>query len=84
MSNALYRMLQSALWFYKKLKADLKKYGFIANPYAPCVVNTMINGKHMVVIWYANDLKVSHEDTVETTKFTNYLGYLTSIYGKKW
>ena len=34
MSKALYGMLKSALWFYKKLKKDLKSYGFVVNPYA--------------------------------------------------
>ena len=44
MSKALYGMLKSALWFYKKLKVDLEAYGFVINPYDPHVANTMING----------------------------------------
>jgi len=45
MSKALYGMLKSALWFYKKLKVDLEAYGFVINPYDPCVANATINGK---------------------------------------
>ena len=59
MPKALYGMLKSALWFYQKLKADLQKYGFIVNPYNPCVANTIINGKKMTVTWHVDDLKVS-------------------------
>ena len=79
-SKALYGMLKSALWFYKKLKADLEAYGFVINPYGPCVANTMSNGKQMTVMWHVDDLKVSHEDPAEITKFTNYLAV---IYGEK-
>jgi hypothetical protein len=80
MSKALYGMLKSALWFYKKLKVDLEHYGFIINPYDPCVANAMINGKQMTVTWHVDDLKVSHEDPAEITKFANYLAV---IYGER-
>ena len=62
MSKALYGMLKSALWFYKKLKKDLEAYWFLINPYDLCVANSMINGKQMTVTWHVDDLKVSHED----------------------
>ena len=80
MSKALYGMLKSALWFYKKLKIDLEAYGFVINPYDPCVFNVTINGKQMTVTWHVDDLKVLHEDPTETTKFANYLAV---IYGEK-
>ena len=73
-------MLKSALWFYKKLKVDLDHYGFVINPYDPCVANTMINGKQMTVAWHLDDLQVSHADPAEITKFANYLAV---IYGEK-
>ena len=73
-------MLKSALWFYKKLKVDLEPYGFMINSYDPCVANAMINGKQMTVTWYVDNLKVSHEDPAEITKFANYL---VVIYGEK-
>ena len=49
MSKALYDMLKLALWFYKKLKKDIEAYGFVINPYDPCVANATINGKQMNV-----------------------------------
>ena len=42
-------MLQSAMLFYKKLKKDLTDYGFIVNPYDPCVANKEVNGKQLTV-----------------------------------
>jgi len=44
MNKALYGLLQSASLFYKKLRKDLERYGFVINPYDPCVANAMING----------------------------------------
>ena len=38
----------------------------------------MINGKQMTVTWHVNNLKVSHVDPFQNTKFTVYLA---SIYG---
>ena len=80
MNKALYGLLQSALLFYKKLRRDLEEYGFVINPYDPCVENAMIYGHQMTVAWHVNDLKVSHKDPFEITKFATYL---SSIYGKK-
>ena len=61
--TALYRLLQSALLFYRKLRSELEDHGFTVNPYDPCVANKMINGKHMTVTWHVDDLKISHMDT---------------------
>ena len=80
MNKALYGLLQSALLFYKKLQRDLEGYGFVINPYDPCVANTTINGHQMTVAWHVDDLKVSHKDLFEITKFATYL---SSIYGPK-
>ena len=76
LSNALYGLLQSALLFYQKLRQELEDYGFEINPYDPCVANKIINGSQMTVMWHANDLKVSHNDYHEVTKFLMYLGDL--------
>ena len=45
MTKALYGMLKSALWFYRKLRDNLKEQGFDLNPYDPYVANKMVNGK---------------------------------------
>ena len=78
MQKALYGMLRSALLFYLKLVEDLRKYGFKLNPYDPCVANATINGSQMTVTWHVDDLKVSHKDSVELTKFALYM---SKIYG---
>ena len=67
--QAIYGMLVASLIWYRKLKADLEKKGFKINPYDPCVANKMVNGKQMTVIWHVDDLKVSHVDPKENTKF---------------
>ena len=71
--KALYGLLRSALLFYKKLVGDLESNGFVLNPYDPCVANKMINGTQMTVCWHVDDLKVSHVDPDEVTKFGRWL-----------
>ena len=73
MTKALYGMLKSALWFYEKLREDLKKQGFKVTSHDPCVANKMVNGEQMTVTWYVDDLKVSHKDGAEIKKFASYL-----------
>ena len=79
MNKSLYGLLAIALVFYKNLVADLKAYGFKVKPYDCCVANMDINGSQMTVLWYFDDLKVSHKDTFEVTKFSTYLA---GIYGE--
>ena len=47
--KALYGMMQSSLLFYKKLRQDLEKQGFVVNPYDPCVANKIVSGKQITV-----------------------------------
>ena len=35
--------------------------GFKLNPYDRCVANKEINGKQCTIIWYVDDLKISHK-----------------------
>ena len=79
--RAIYGLLKSVLLFYLKLVEDLERYGFELNPYDPCVANKMINGEQMTVVWHGDNLKVSHKDPFQVTKFAAY--YLSSIYGKE-
>ena len=80
LNKALYGLLRSALLFYEKLVKDLEDNGFEINPYDPCVANKMVGGHQMTVCWHVDDLKVSHKDPKEITKFAVYL---SSIYGEK-
>ena len=62
LSKALYGLLQSALLYYKQLVKELKVYGFVINPYDPCVANMLVNGSQMMVTWHVDDIKVSHKN----------------------
>jgi hypothetical protein len=62
LKKALYRTLRAALLFWRRLSSQLKEWGFIANPYDPCVVNKEINGKQCTILWHVDDLKISHVD----------------------
>ncbi len=69
LNKALYSLLRSALLWYKKLRAELEKMGFMVNPYDPCVANREVNGSQMTVTWHINDLKISAKDKNKVTKF---------------
>jgi hypothetical protein len=71
--RALYGMLVSAMLFYKQLRKDLEGYGFVINPYDPCVANKLVNGKQLTVSWHVDDLKVSHVDPHIVTEFLNWV-----------
>jgi len=48
------------LLFWKDLSGTLQEWGFEQNPYDPCVVNKMIDGKQFTIVWHVDDLKLSH------------------------
>jgi hypothetical protein len=73
MQKAIYGLLRSTLLFYKKLVADLESIGFKLNPYDPCVANKEVNGTQMTMCWHVDDLKVSHVDPREDTRFGDWL-----------
>ena len=54
--------------------------GFEVNPYDPCVANKMINGTQITVTWHVDDLKISHKESDEVTKFLSELG---KVFGNK-
>jgi Reverse transcriptase (RNA-dependent DNA polymerase)/Zinc knuckle len=60
--KALYGTLKAAMLFWKKLTGILEGWGFVVNPYDPCVANKTIDGKQCTIIWHVDDLKISHED----------------------
>ena len=75
--QVLYVLLCSASLLYRKLVKYIESYGFHINPYDLCVSNKMINDKQMREVCHVADLKVSHINSFETTKFE---GYLSSNY----
>ena len=42
---------------------------FTLNPYDTCVANKIVNGKKLTILWYVDDVKISHvdEEVVEAT-----------------
>jgi hypothetical protein len=79
MQKAMYGLLRSALLFYRKLVVDLEDFGFKLNPYDPCVVNKNINSTQMTVYWHVDDLKVSHIDSQEITRFRDWLSTIYKV-----
>ena len=68
--KALYGTLRATHLFWQKLSKQLiDEWGFIPNKYDDCVVNKMVNGRQMTVVWHVDDLKVSHVDATEVEKF---------------
>ena len=72
--KALYSTLQATRLFWQKLSKQLNDmWGFAPNKYDDCVVNRMINGHQMTVVWHVDNLKVSHVDTGEVEKFVQQM-----------
>ena len=80
MEKALYGTLQAALLFYKNLSEQLKKWGFIINPYDFCVANKRINDKQCTIVWHVDDFKLSHFDP---DVITGILKQLNDVYGQE-
>ena len=58
--KALYGTLWAARLFWEKLSGRLLEWGFTINPYDSGVVNKLVNGKQLTVVWHVDDLNVSH------------------------
>ena len=71
--KALYGTIRAARLFWEKLSGHLQEWGFIPNPYDPCVVNKDINGKQCTVAWHVDDIKISHVDALVVDHVINLL-----------
>ena len=58
--RAIYRCIKSALLWYKLFSTTLENMGFKINPYDRCVANKIVNGKQCTIVWYVDNVKVSH------------------------
>jgi hypothetical protein len=77
-NRALYGCVKSALQFWKHLSGHLKNRGYTPNPYDPCVVNRVINGSQLTVVWHMDDLKLSH---VSEMVIDEEVKWLETVYG---
>ena len=66
-------MLQAALLWYQKFRADLETKGYIFNPYDSCVSNKVIDGKQHTVVFHVDDVKCSHVDAKVNDNFLLWL-----------
>jgi hypothetical protein len=81
LQKALYGLMRASLLFYSKLRKEMEEYGFVVNPYDPCVANkTTESGEQLTVIWHVDDVMGSCKEDFELTKFSCYLA---KIYGPK-
>jgi hypothetical protein len=80
LAKALYGTIRAALLFYRKLSETLTSWGFIINPYDPCVVNKMIGGKQCTILWHVDDLKISH---VRLPVVKEIIQRLNEVFGKE-
>mmetsp|Transcript_26079 Transcript_26079/g.37077 ORF Transcript_26079/g.37077 Transcript_26079/m.37077 type:complete len:204 (-) Transcript_26079:2068-2679(-) len=62
LDKALYGCVQSSLLWYKLFVETLEWMGFKLNPYDTCVANATIDGKQCTIVWYVDDMKISHAD----------------------
>jgi hypothetical protein len=60
--NAIYGTMVTGLLYYRKFSSSLKKRGFTANPYDPCVWNRDIKGKQMTICFHIDDCKILYLD----------------------
>jgi hypothetical protein len=81
LKKALYGTLQAALLFWKELSEYIvKELGFTINPYDECVANKIIDGKQCTILWYVDDLKLSH---VDQAVIEDVLAKLNARFGKE-
>jgi hypothetical protein len=71
--KAIFGMLELVMLFYKKVSIDLIKYGFLVNPYDPCVANKAINQAQLTVSWHVDNLKIGHRDEKVVSDFMEWI-----------
>jgi len=58
--KGLYGMLIAPLLYYRRFVKDIKKIGFVLNPYDPCTANRIVTGLQHTIVWHVDDMKSSH------------------------
>ena len=59
-NKAIYGTMNAALLAYKKLAKLFMDWGFVMNPYDPCVWNKSLNGEQLTLMHHIGDLLLSH------------------------
>ena len=81
LNKALYGTVQASLLFWKRLSSFLiDKHGFERNPYDFCVVNKSVDGKQCTIVWYVDDMKISH---VNSSVVDHMINMVKQEFGKE-
>ena len=59
--KAIYGTMNAALLAYKKLAKLFTEWGFVMNPYDPCVWNKMVGNHQMSIMFHIDDLLMAHK-----------------------
>ncbi|CAJ1946144.1 unnamed protein product [Cylindrotheca closterium] len=71
--RVIYGMLEASMLWYKKLRGDMEKHGFIFNPYDGCIANKIVNGKQQTIRFHVDDLLSSHIDPKVNDDFCKWM-----------
>ena len=69
----------SSLLYYRRFVKDIRKIGFVLNPYDPCTANRILNGLQHTIVWHVDDIKSSHQNKEVND---NFLKWLERTYGE--
>ena len=58
--NTIYGTMVAGQLYYRKFTGSLEWWGFVMNPYNPCVWNKVIKGKQCPIVFHVDDSKISH------------------------
>ena len=83
LQKALYGLMRASL-LYRKLRKELKEFGFVINPYDPCVANKDLgDGKQLTMTWHVDDLMALCVVDFELTKLLCYLANIYMVQNKQ-
>ena len=71
--KSMYVILEASMMWYQKLKLNLDGNRFKFNPYDACIFNRIGNNKQPTVIYYVEDILLSHADPKVNDNFQQWL-----------
>ena len=78
--RAIYGTMNAALLAYKKLAKLFGEWGFVMNPYDPCVWNKPVGKHQMTIMFHIDDLLMAH---VHPHIVTLFIKKLELVYGER-
>ena len=71
--KALYGCIESTLLWYNLFLNKLTELGFKLNPYDRYVSNKIIDGHQCTIVWYVDDVEVSHKNKSVVSNIIKYM-----------